>query len=104
MQVKNITLLNQEEAVKLKIWDYIGTGSTGGKEIIDIIGEKIYLSDVNGISFIDKIRLFHDDTSLIGNAKIWTGLGTDCNTLVNIRANICPIREEKMGLIPYNVQ
>lgn len=101
---KNVVLLNQEETVKLRIWDYIWTWTTVGKEIIDIIWEKIYLSDVTWISSIDKIRLLYNDTSLIGNVKIWLGTGIDCNNLSNLKENICPIREEISWLVPYNVK
>lgn len=97
----NITLLNREDTIKFRIWDYIWTWSTSSNEIIDIIWDKIYLNDVTGFSVIDKISLFKDDTSLIWNVANWDGTSTDCIVTTNVQENKCPIEEQNKWLLPY---
>lgn len=97
----SISLLNKEDSIKFQIWDYIWTWTTDYKEIIDIVWEKIYLTNVNWINSIDKIRLLKDDTWIIWNSKIWAWSWTNCNDLTNLNQNICPLKEDTQFLLPY---
>ncbi len=97
----SITLLNREDGVKYRIWDLIWTWGTNSTEIIDIIWDKIYLSNIAWFSNIDIIRLFKDDTSLIWNVSNWDWTWTDCIITTNVWENKCPIEKLNRWLIPY---
>lgn len=99
-----VQLLNIENSLMFEIWDFIWTWTTTSREVIDIVWDSIYLDDVRGISIIDKIRLFHDDTWIIWNAQTWDWNQTDCSSMFNVKENICPLKLNVEWLLPYSFE
>ena len=108
--VNNIlTLANYSDSMKFRVGDIVSTGSTATIAISSIAGTKLYMSgSVSAILGTDQIRLAHDDTDIIGNAKNGaTATVTDCtqsSQTVTLAANLCPISGNLgSGLIPYTL-
>lgn len=103
-----LTLANLNDALKFNTGDFVSTGSTTLFQISSIAGTKLYMSGaVTGIFATGSIRLASDETDLIGNVATGTGTTitscTDSNAVKNIVANLCPISDSVVGLVPYKV-
>lgn len=100
--IKAVTIMNVADSLRFRNGDIVFTGGTTTYTIDAVAGTTIYLTGAANVALIqasDSLRLYRDETGLLGNAQMGNGSVTAANTgacansanFTNMAANQCPV-------------